>query len=385
MGLHYRMRHALSSAPRGEKNSIADVPGILVGHTTLAYGAEQTGVTAILPHNGNIFYEKVVASSHVINGFAKSTGLVQIQEMGTIETPILLSNTLSVGQVSTALVQHMLAENSAIGDTTSTVNPVVLECNDGYLNDIRALSISSDDVKNAIATASDVVAEGSVGAGRGMCCYGLKGGIGTSSRAISIEGAPADECYHIGALVLSNFGSLHDLCFDGWPIGPDLAVALSSQRQQAEQGSIIVILATDIPLSERQLGRMARRAGVGVNRTGSFCANGSGEVVIAFSTAERRTQDPPALVVPSLRTQEGAMDPIFRATVDVVEEAILSSLLHSPSVIGRKQRKQYSLHDALQFAIHNHSAPILEEFHDVLLTEEPQLDKITASKKTSDC
>lgn len=251
--------------PKGAKNLITDVPGVLVGHKTLAQGKIQTGVTAILPHDGDIFHSKVPGAVHVINGFGKSAGLMQVKELGTIETPILLTNTLSVGTCFDALARYMVEQNSDICDTTCSVNPLVLECNDSVLNDTRGFHVCVQDVYDAIGAASGSFEEGAVGAGRGMCCYQLKGGIGSSSRLIYLE----DQQYCIGALTLTNFGSLKDLTINGDPIGKRLT---KEREQETDKGSIITILATDVPLTSRQLERVARRAVIGIARTGDIPA-----------------------------------------------------------------------------------------------------------------
>ena len=231
--------------PCGPLDKISDVPGVTVGHCTLAEGEVQTGVTALLPHQGDIFHDKVMAASHVINGFGKTTGLVQIDELGTLETPILFTNTLSVGTVETALVKYMLDKNPDICETTGSVNPVVCECNDSGLNDIRGLHVTEENVRAALADCRADFAEGAVGAGRGMRCHGLKGGIGSASRVVELDGKP----YTIGALVLSNHAVFDDLVVAGTPIQSLLDAHIPPHE---DKGSIITVLATDLPLSERQ-------------------------------------------------------------------------------------------------------------------------------------
>lgn len=305
---------------KGERNLISDVPGVTVGHCTLQQGSVQTGVTAILPHPGNCFQSKCAAAVHVINGFGKSAGLMQIRELGTIETPILLTNTLSVGTVSAALTRYMLKDNPDIGVTTGTVNPLVLECNDGRLNDIRGMHVEESHVFAALQSASPDFEEGAVGAGTGMCCYGLKGGIGSSSRLIPIGG----NTYTLGTLLLTNFGSLSDLRIDGKPVGRIL-----SGESQPDRGSVITIIATDLPLSSRQLGRAARRAQNGLARTGTITGTGSGEVVICFSTANQISHYPSAPISQACYLHEDYIDTVFRAVGESVEESVISSLLHA--------------------------------------------------------
>lgn len=343
MGIESRWGFRVGSLPHGPLNKISDVPGVTVGHCTLARGDVQTGVTALLPHPGDTFHEKVLAASHVINGFGKTIGLVQIDELGTLETPILFTNTLSVGTAATALVKYMLDRCPDICETTSSVNPVVCECNDSGLNDIRGLHVTEADALAALADCRTDFAEGAVGAGRGMRCHGLKGGIGSSSRAVELDG----QTYHMGALVLSNHAKFDDLIVAGVPVAQRLEQAAQVPPHE-DKGSIITVLATDVPLSERQLGRIARRAIVGLSRTGSYCGNGSGEIVIAFSTGNRISHYPQSDLVPLRAAAENKMDLLFRAAAECVEESVLSSLLHAETVTGRNGLTVRSLADLLQ-------------------------------------
>lgn len=327
--------------PCGPLDKISDVPGVTVGHCTLADGDVQTGVTALLPHQGDIFHDKVMAASHVINGFGKTTGLVQIDELGTLETPILFTNTLSVGTVETALVKYMLDKNPDICETTGSVNPVVCECNDSGLNDIRGLHVTEENVRAALADCRTDFAEGAVGAGRGMRCHGLKGGIGSASRVVELDGKP----YTIGALVLSNHAVFDDLVVAGTPIQSLLDAHIPPHE---DKGSIITVLATDIPLSERQLRRLCHRALVGLSRTGSFCGNGSGEIVIAFTTANRVPHYSEKAILPMGMVHDDAINPLFRAVAECVEESVLSSLLHAETVTGYHGRTVRCLSDLLK-------------------------------------
>lgn len=327
--------------PCGPLDKISDVPGVTVGHCTLADGGVQTGVTALLPHQGDIFHDKVMAASHVINGFGKTTGLVQIDELGTLETPILFTNTLSVGTVETALVKYMLDKNPDICETTGSVNPVVCECNDSGLNDIRGLHVTEENVRAALGDCRADFAEGAVGAGRGMRCHGLKGGIGSASRVVELDGKP----YTIGALVLSNHAVFDDLVVAGTPIQSLLDAHIPPHE---DKGSIITVLATDIPLSERQLRRLCHRALVGLSRTGSFCGNGSGEIVIAFTTANRVPHYSEKAVLPMGMVHDDAINPLFRAVAECVEESVLSSLLHAETVTGYHGRTVRCLSDLLK-------------------------------------
>ena len=342
MGIESHWGFRVGSLPHGPLNKISDVPGVTVGHCTLADGDVQTGVTALLPHPGDTFHDKVLAASHVINGFGKTIGLVQIDELGTLETPILFTNTLSVGTAATALVKYMLDRCPDICETTGSVNPVVCECNDSGLNDIRGLHVTEENVFAALVDCRADFAEGAVGAGRGMRCHGLKGGIGSSSRALELDG----QTFHMGALVLSNHAKFDDLIIAGVPVARRLEQAAQVPPHE-DKGSIITVLATDVPLSERQLGRVARRVLVGLSRTGSFCGTGSGEIVIAFSTGNRISHYPQSDLVTLRAVSETKMDLLFRAAAECVEESVLSSLLHAETVTGRNGLTVRSLADLL--------------------------------------
>ena len=323
----------------GKRNSISDVDGVKVGHFTLKDNNIQTGVTAILPHEGNIFKEKVMAVSHIINGFGKTMGTIQIEELGTIETPIILTNTLGIGTAADALIEYMLEQNEDIGNTTGTINPVVCECNDQYLNDIRGKHIKKQNIVEAIKNASVDFEEGAVGAGRGMSCMGFKGGIGTSSRIFEL----GEETFTIGALVMSNFGAKENLIIDGIKIGKLIEELDNNKYPGEDKGSIIIILATDIPLTVRQLKRIAKRAVVGLSRTGSYIGNGSGDVVIGFSTVNRINHYETRATIPIKMFNENKMDIAFRATAEAVEEAILNSMVCAETTIGKNGNRRDSL------------------------------------------
>ena len=330
------MEYSFGTMKKGKRNLITDVPGVKVGHVTLADGDIQTGVTAVLPHTGDIFHEKCPAATHVINGFGKSTGLMQINELGSIETPIILTNTLSVGTAFDACVRYMLGLNPGIGKHEGTVNPLILECNDGFLNDIRALSIKPEHVFSAISAASDTFDQGAVGAGRGMSCYGLKGGIGSASRVFEI----GEEQYTLGVLVMTNFGSLSDLMICGDPVGQKLL-----GKQEEAKGSCIMMIATDAPLSSRQLQRACRRAQSGLARTGAVTEGGSGEVTVAFSTANRLKTSEPVWNMRILN--DGKLGPIFRAVTECTEESIINSMLYAEAVKGLDGHERKSLKQAI--------------------------------------
>ncbi|MDF7639245.1 P1 family peptidase [Lactobacillus sp. ESL0791] len=339
MGLTKTLLQATSQTKPGKRNLITDVPGVKVGQQTIINDHFKTGVTAIIPGEGNCFRDKFVASSQVINGFGKSIGLVQVEELGTIETPLLLTNTFAVGTAQTELIKTMLKDNPEIGLSTGTVNPIVLECNDGEINHIRDFGVQPSDVDAALANCGKDFEEGCVGGGTGMCCYDLKGGIGSSSRQIAIDG----QTYTIGALVMANFGFLEDLTIYGIRIGQELAHV----AKEKEKGSIITVIATDIPFNERQLKRIAKRSSVGITRSGSFTGNGSGEITLAFSTANRVAHFPQKELSTQMAITDDKIDRYFRATVDVVHESILSALCHATTTLDREGKPRLCLKDAL--------------------------------------
>ena len=342
MGVQKEFGFTLGRMAKGRRNLITDVPGVKVSQVSIHDGEIHTGVTAILPHTGDIFHDKCPAASHVINGFGKSTGLVQVDELGTIETPLILTNTLSVGTASTALVRYMLERNADIGVDTGTVNPMVFECNDGYLNDIRGLHVKQEHVLEALAAASDEFEEGATGAGCGMCCYSLKGGIGSASRTFELYGST----YTVGSLLLTNFGSLRDLTIGGDRVGEKLWA--EKEAEEKDKGSVIIIIATDAPLSARQLKRVARRAQSGIARTGSISGNGSGEIALAFTTTNRIPHysiDKPICIQ---TMYEEDMDLMFRAAIECVEESVISSLTHAVRTEGFRGHVRESLADLMR-------------------------------------
>lgn len=313
----------IGTLPSGPRDAITDVAGVTVGHATLADGEVQTGVTVLRPHAGDPYLQRVPAGFAVLNGFGKSVGLLQVEELGVLETPIALTNTFSVPAVAAAQIAHCVAANPECGRSLPTVNPLVFECNDGFLNDIQRMALGERHYLQAWASAGEDVAQGSVGAGRGMSSFSLKGGIGTASR----RAGP----HAVGALVLANFGLLPQLTIAGQPVGRRLA----EQPAEAEKGSIIMLLATDAPLDARQLRRLALRAGAGLARTGSVFGHGSGDIALAFSTAytlpQRREAPMPAVAL----LHDGLLDPLFQAAADSTEQAILHALWHAESVTGR--------------------------------------------------
>ena len=269
--------YAVGRFPTGELNALVDVPGVRVGHRTLVEGERlRTGVTAILPHGGNLYEDKVLGGCHVVNGYGKATGLTQLVELGTIESPLLLTNTLSVGPVWEGGLRHLLDLNPGAARDRDTVNVIVGECFDGWLSDARALAVRAEHALEAIAAAAtDETSEGAVGAGTGTTCFGFKSGVGTSSR--SVDG------HVLGCLVVSNYGARRDLQM---LVGPDAELPEAGAEPPAQGGSIMIVVATDAPLSERQLRRLAARGAFGLGRAGSFATNSSGEYVISFSTAQ---------------------------------------------------------------------------------------------------
>jgi D-aminopeptidase len=317
--------------PTGPLNAITDVEGVRVGHRTLIQSASvRTGVTAILPHGGNLFQSKTPAAVYVGNGFGKAAGFLQIQELGNLETPIVLTNTLSVGTAIEAVVAWTLEQPG--NENVRSVNAVVGETNDGFLNDIRGRHVTAEDVRAAIAAAkSGPVEEGSIGAGTGTIAFDWKGGIGTSSRRLpeNLGG------YTVGALVQSNFGGI--LMIDGVPVGERLGrYAFQKELAKREAGSCMIVLATDAPLSSRNLERLAKRAVLGLARTGSFMSNGSGDFVIAFSTKNLVPYEPKERTLAVEEVNNDAMSPLFLAAVEAVEEAVYNSLLKATTVTGHQ-------------------------------------------------
>jgi D-aminopeptidase len=320
--------------PVGALNSITDVAGVAVGHTTIIKGDNvRTGVTAILPHTGNLFREKVPAAIYVGNGFGKLAGSTQVNELGEIETPILLTSTLSVPKVGDFLIDYMLALPG--NENVRSINPVVAETNDGGLNDIRSRPITREDVFAAIksAKAAAPFEEGSVGAGTGTIAFGWKGGIGTASRHLptSLGG------YTLGVLVQTNFGGI--LSIDGVPVGQELGQyylkdmrGAVASNVQSPDGSIIIVIATDAPLDHRQLRRLAERSMSGLARTGSSMSNGSGDYAIAFSTQDRINAAEARRSVSIVGND--AMSPLFQAVIECTEEAIIDSLFQAKTISG---------------------------------------------------
>jgi len=329
---------SVGSLPCGMFNRITDVPGVSVGHQTLDTDQNKTGVTVVMPCVENPFYHKLPAAAFVLNGFGKTLGLMQLQELGTLETPIALTNTLNVGLVHDALVQYMIERCRKDGlDYLRSVNPIVCECCDATLNNIQTRAVHSDHVLAAIESAGYIFDEGDIGAGKGMICHGLKGGIGSASRIMEIDG----DRYTLGVLVLTNHGRLSDLTINGNPIGLGLADKLL--QYAPDKGSCIIICATDLPLDSRQIGRVLRRASVGLARLGSYIGEGSGEVFLGFSTANALDPRENNSIREGRLFSDNDLDLPFRAIAECTEEAVLNSLLTANTVVGHTGKKIYGL------------------------------------------
>jgi D-aminopeptidase len=341
----------------GVFNAITDVSGVRVGHSTIIQGKGalipgegpvRTGVTAILPHPDDLFLDKVTAAVVRINGFGEVTNTQQIDEMGTMEGPLMLTNTMNVPRVADAVIDWAFEHSAAMGITTWGISPVVAETSDSYLNDIRGRHVHREHVFEAIDSARDgIVTEGAVGGGTGMICYEFKGGIGTSSRVLPEELGG----FTVGVLVQSNFGSRRKLRIDGVPVGRELVdydkrIAQSAPRiERDSQGSVIVVIATDAPMSSRQLKRMGMRAAFGLARTGTQGGNTSGDFAIAFSTTRNRPHHSSAhtLALEQVVEDTALINGLFDGVVEATEEAVLNSLFKAETMSGRDNRMIYAL------------------------------------------
>ena len=320
---------------------------MLVGHRTIVEGERlRTGVTAVLPHGGNLYAEKVLGAFHAVNAYGKAAGLTQLAELGTIESPLLLTNTLAVGAAWEGGLRHVLEQNPGAARDRDTVNVIVGECFDGWLSDARALAVRPEHVLEAIAAAGPrETSEGAVGAGTGTTCFGFKAGVGGSSRSAG--------GHLLGCLVVSNYGGRRDLHL---LVGPAAELASDGPEAPAQGGSIMIVLGTDAPLSERQLRRLAARGTFGLGRAGSFASNASGEYVIAFSTAHRIAHrvDRERDELSFLRDDGAQMRELFEAAAEVVHESVLNSLCAADAVEGRDGNRAeafpYELLDAMPLA-----------------------------------
>ncbi len=333
-------RFPIGQFPCGERNQITDVEGVSVGHCTVHAGRHHTGVTVIVPvpEDGteNVYEKKCVASCHIQNGFGKSTGLLQMEELGTLETPIALTNTLNVGKIWDAMLSHMITLENARDRRIYTLNPVVGECNDSVINEIQERVLGERELEEAFRRASRDFLEGDVGAGTGTICYGLKGGIGSSSRIVEIDGVN----YTFGLLVQSNFGRTRNFLLEGRRLGEEIAERLPREAA-LDRGSIMMILATDFPSDHRQLKRICRRIPNGLSRTGSYTGHGSGEVVIGFTTGNRIAD---AEGLSSLCVfPDRKLDRVFRAMGELCEEAVLKSMYYAKGCSALDGGKIYSL------------------------------------------
>lgn len=342
---------SIGSGRPGPRNAITDVKGVAVGHTTLVSGEGplrpgagpvRTGVTVILPHRGDLFRHKVPAAVHTINGYGKACGFEQVRELGLLEAPVALTNTLNVPLVADALMQLAVRDNPEIGVSTTSVNVVVGETNDGYLNDLQGRHVRGHHVTHAIETASpDAVGEGAVGAGTGTSCFGWKGGIGTASRVLPAQSGG----FCVGALVQTNFGRPDQLTVAGVPVGRFLPASPPGDPREWDDGSVMIVLVTDAPLTSRQLRRLCVRAAVGLARTGGLHDHGSGDFVVAFSTACRVEHEPQSLLTSrvALADEGRAMRGLSPAVVESVEEAVLNSLWRAETVVGRDGNSRSAL------------------------------------------
>jgi D-aminopeptidase len=335
---------AVGRLPTGALNAVTDVPGVRVGHCTVSWGGPElpsgsgparTGVTAIFPHADDLWHGRVVAGAHVANGVGELIGISAVREWGLVETPILLTNSQSAGAVYDAAVRWIMGRQPGAG-LEDAVMPVVGECDDGFLNDLRGMHVGAEHVHAALdGAAGGPVAEGCVGAGTGMSCFDFKAGIGTSSRVVTAHGRRCT----VGVLALTNFGVRHRLSVDGAPVGREITDLMP---KEGREGSCIVVLATDAPLTARQCARMAARCSLGLAATGSYASDGSGEIMLAFSTAQRipRTSPEPLTLV-SVSNDE--MGELFEGAVDATAESVHNSLTAAVTTVGRDGNVAYEV------------------------------------------
>jgi D-aminopeptidase len=334
----------IGTLPTGPLNAITDVPGVAVGHCTVCWGGPElpvgqgparTGVTAIIPHPGDLFRERLRAGVFALNGVGEVIGSTAIREWGLIETPIVLTNSQGIGIAYDATVRWLMARDQTIG-LDDTVMPVVGECDDGFLNDVRGMHVLPEHVHAALdGAAPGLMTEGAVGAGTGMICFDFKGGIGTSSRRASVYSG----AYTVGVLALTNFGVRDRLLVDGVPVGREITDLMPLENRE---GSCIVVLATDAPLSSRQCARIAKRGALGLAHSGSYASDGSGEIMVAFSTAGRVPRETTSPVRHE-RVGDDATAELFRGAVDATAEAVLNSMCAAGDLEGRAGNVAYAL------------------------------------------
>lgn len=331
----------IGKLPSGELNKITDVKGIRVGHSTIKNEDNRTGVTVILPSEKNMFTNKFEAASFVLNGYGKSVGLIQIDELGLLEAPIALTNTLNVGKVLDAMIEYEIELSAKEDEAIRSISIPVMECNDSDINNIRNRAVSKEHVFEAIENACVDFEEGDVGGGTGMKCHGLKGGIGSASRVIELDGKK----YTVGVLVQSNHGYCDDLHIDGKKIGKRI-LEEAEQAELSEKGSIIVIVATDIPMSSRQIRRILKRVDVGLIRNGSYTTHGSGEVFLGFSTANVHPKDETPFYN-AMYLNDDYINPVFLAVGEATEEAVLNSMITANQA---KTLKGKTIHSLAEYA-----------------------------------
>jgi D-aminopeptidase len=335
------MKPRIGILESGPRDSIADIDGVTVGHATVARGDLQTGVTVIRPHRGDPFVDKVAAAAVIINGHGKATGLIQVNELGVIETPIALTNTFAIGTVANAQIRAAIAAHPGIARTTTTVNPLVLECSDAFLSDMQDLAtVTEAHYLQALDDARPDFARGSVGGGRGVSCFGLKGGIGTASR----RATAGSHDLTIGVLVQANFGRMENLTLAGRRIGPALQKRLAGVAPQRDKGSIIVVLATDAPLDHRQLRRIGVRAGAGIARMGSYYGHSSGDFAIAFAPTQTMSYDGPDIFAASA-LNEPLLEKLFDAAAEATEAAIVDAMFCAETVTGFQGHVRHAIMD----------------------------------------
>lgn len=329
----------IGNGKTGKLNKITDVAGVKVGHYTLEDESHNTGITVILPCEDNPFINKVMASSHIINGYGKTQGLVQIEELGYIETPIVLTSTLNVGKIHDSVVSYMIEQCHKENENVLSINPIVGEVNDFPLNDVQDRPLGEEELIKAINDAKIDFEEGSIGGGKGTVCCGVKGGIGSSSRITIIDG----KIYTIGILVQTNYGGVNDLIIDGKKVGAEIKDKL--EKIEDNKGSIMIVVATDLPVTERQLKRIIKRTEVGLVRTGSIIGNDSGDVVIGFTTANRINKMEDSHFRTYSSVTEDKLNYVFKQVADATEEAILNSLATAQTTSYYKGKTRYSLTD----------------------------------------